>query len=103
MEKSIIEESDEYSAYELITRRTTWHVSFAQSGESKELPVAMGSLISKYVRELFMGCFNAFWTEHVAELVPTAGYYQDGRRFLKDIAADAERLRIGRDLLVRQR
>ncbi len=99
----IIEESDDYSAYELVTRRTTWHVSFAQSGESREMPVAMASLVSKYLRELFMGCFNAYWAERVAGLKPTAGYYQDGRRFLKDIAADVERLRIGQNLLVRQR
>jgi len=99
----IIEESDEYSAYELISRRTTWHVSFAQSGESKELTVAMASLVSKYFRELFMQCFNTFWSEHVAGLKPTAGYYEDGRRFLKDIAADAKRLQIGQNLLVRQR
>lgn len=99
----IIEESDAYSAYELVTRRTTWHVSFAQSGESKELSVAMASLISKYLRELFMGCFNTFWAGHVAGVKPTAGYYQDGRRFLKDIAKDTERLRIQQNLLVRQR
>jgi hypothetical protein len=50
-----------------------------------------------------MACFNRYWTEQVPELRSTAGYYQDGRRFLKDIGPHVRRLGIDKDRLVRQR
>ena len=60
-------------------------------------------MISKYVRELLMGCFNAYWLREVPKLAPTAGYYEDGLRFLRDIRPHVQRLGIREDLLVRQR
>ena len=99
----VIEESDEHSAYELTGSRTRWQISYSQSGESRHLTVALASMISKYVRELLMGCFNAYWLREVPKLAPTAGYYEDGLRFLRDIRPHVQRLGIREDLLVRQR
>ena len=31
--------------------------------------------------------FNAFWRQYLPEVQPTAGYYNDGQRFLADIDA----------------
>jgi ribonuclease HII len=99
----VLEEGAETSAYELTGPRTTWRIRFSQAGESHHMPVALGSLVSKYLRELLMACFNRYWTEQVPELRSTAGYYQDGRRFLKDIGPHVRRLGIDKDRLVRQR
>ncbi len=60
-------------------------VTFRTKGE-EELPTALASMTAKYHRELAMRAFNAFWTEQVAGLRPTAGYPQDAKRFRKEIA-----------------
>lgn len=99
----IIEETGEFSAYEMVGGPVRWRVSFTQSGESRHMPIALASLISKYLRELLMACFNAYWTSHVPGLKPTAGYYRDGQRFLRDLQPHLGRLRITTDRLVRQR
>lgn len=99
----VIAEDPDHSAYEMVTGPSSWQVSFTRRGDSKYMPVAMASLISKYVREILMGCFNAYWARHVADLKPTAGYYQDGLRFLSDIKDQARRLNVGSNILVRQR
>lgn len=49
------------------------------------LPVALASMMSKYLRELAMLAWNAFWHRHVPGLRPTAGYPLDAVRFKKDI------------------
>ena len=99
----VLEESAEFSAYELVSGHAKWRISFSQSGESQHLLIALASLISKYLRELLMACFNAFWTNQVPALEPTAGYYQDGLRFLRDIQPHLHRLGIAKDRLVRLR
>lgn len=99
----IVDETQTLSAYELEAGGTSWRVSFNQGGEDKHLPIALASLVSKYLRELLMGCFNAYWASEVPALRSTAGYYQDGQRFLKDIAPHIERLGIRREQLVRER
>ncbi|MGE0605989.1 MAG: hypothetical protein AB7O62_02605 [Pirellulales bacterium] len=50
-------------------------------------PVAAASMVSKYLREISMKAFNAFWRRHVPELRPTAGYPLDAKRFKREIAA----------------
>ncbi len=58
------------------------------------LPAALASMASKYLRELSMRAFNAFWRERAPELRPTAGYPQDARRFRADVAETLKRLHI---------
>jgi hypothetical protein len=58
------------------------------------LPAALASMASKYLRELAMAAFNAFWVSHLPHLVPTAGYPDDARRFRVDIAAKQRELGI---------
>ncbi|MFQ5496105.1 MAG: hypothetical protein ACE5EX_12075, partial [Phycisphaerae bacterium] len=76
---------------------------FTQSGEAHQMPVALASMLSKYLREVLMACFNAYWADRVPGVKATAGYYQDGLRFLKDIQPHLRRLGIERDQLARQR
>lgn len=66
---------------------------FQMKAES-HLPVALASMVCKYVRELSMELFNRFWHAQVPELKPTKGYPVDARRFKADIADAQESLGI---------
>ncbi|MFH0982315.1 MAG: hypothetical protein V2A79_12350 [Planctomycetota bacterium] len=99
----IVEETGTRSAYELSGATACHPIAFVTHGEDRHLPVALASIYSKYLRELFMGAFNDFWARQVQRLRPTAGYYTDARRFLRDIEAAVQALRIDRGLLVRAR
>ncbi len=59
------------------------------------LPAALASMASKYLRELAMEAFNAFWRSKVPGLVPTAGYPEDAKRFIRDI--DEAKMKLGVD------
>lgn len=103
----ILEETEAVSSYELSRKaregKGSFRVVFATECEERCLPVALASMVSKYLRELHMVLFNRFWTEHCAELRPTAGYALDARRFLGEIEPTRSRLGIDREQLVRHR
>jgi len=58
-------------------------------------------MAAKLARELHMRRLNAYFAEHVPGLAPTAGYVQDGRRWMADVGAAVERLGIADAELVR--
>jgi ribonuclease HII len=62
-------------------------ISFVPEGDSKAMPTALASMVAKYTREIHMKAFNDYWCARLPELKPTAGYFGDGRRFVKEIAA----------------
>ena len=49
------------------------------------METSLASLLAKYARECAMTLFNTYWLEKGQDLKGTAGYYTDGRRFLKDL------------------
>ena len=51
--------------------------------------VALASIVSKTVRELWMDGFNAYWRSRVPGLRPTAGYPVDAQRFRRAIEESA--------------
>jgi hypothetical protein len=67
------------------------------------MSVAAAAMLSKYLREAMMGRFNAFWSTHVPDAPPTAGYYTDGMRFLRDIEPKRKEMGIGDGELIRCR
>jgi len=97
----IVEETSARSSYRLDRPRAPWMVRFVQEGETHHLPIALASIFSKYMRELMMMCFNRYWAKMVSDLRPTAGYYEDGQRFLLEISEAMSQAGIPRDLLVR--
>ncbi len=99
----IVEENETRSAYELVGDTACHRLDFVTEGEDRHLPVALASIYSKYLRELFMKAFNDFWGRQVTGLKPTAGYYTDGQRFLREIAGAVEALHIDPNLLIRTR
>lgn len=66
-------------------------------------PVAVASLISKYLRETMMELFNRYWQQHLPDLKPTKGYPQDAKRFRREIAAKQQELGITLNTLWRNR
>lgn len=92
------EEGRERSEY----RVGTADIHFRKQAEV-HFPVAVASMISKYVRELSMALFNQYWCGHVPQLKPTAGYPVDARRFKAEIADAQLRLGIVDDDLWRHR
>jgi ribonuclease HII len=77
-------------------------IRFCAGGESF-LPVALASMVSKYLRELAMHAFNDFWCRHVPNLRRTAGYPGDSQRFKRDIADVQRQLGIDDRVLWRDR
>jgi hypothetical protein len=99
----IVEESDGHSEYRLARNGHVVRIIFCEKAEAQCMPVAIASMLSKYLREALMRRFNAFWQRHMPELEPTAGYYGDGSRFLRDIQPIRTQLAIDDSLLVRCR
>jgi hypothetical protein len=96
----ILEERDGFAEYLLLRNGNAARIIFREKAEVECLPVALASMLSKYLREALMHRFNAFWLGHLPGVAPTAGYYNDGTRFLKDI--DRKRREMGiadRDLI----
>jgi hypothetical protein len=99
----IASEIDGFSDYRLTRGNDVVRIVFCEKAEAQCLPVAMASMLSKYLRETLMGRFNAFWKAHLPDLVPTAGYYNDGLRFLKDIQSKRAELGVVDADLIRSR
>lgn len=95
-------ESGSLSTYGVRLRGQAVEFRFQPQGEC-QLPTALASMTAKYLRELAMRPFNAFWQRHVAGLKPTAGYYTDAQRFISEIRAAQERLAVPDHTLWRER
>lgn len=76
-------------------------IEFSVGGEAR-LPVAIASMTAKYVRELVMQAFNAFWTQRVPGLAPTAGYPVDAKRWREQAAEAIDAAGIAGDTLWRR-
>jgi hypothetical protein len=74
-----------------------------QTKAEEHFPVAVASMVCKYVRELSMELFNNFWKQHLPDIKPTKGYPQDAKRFRKEIAAQQKQLGIPDSTLWRER
>lgn len=99
----IVEETADRSAYRLRDANRTCELDFTVKGEDNSFCIALASMCSKYVRELYMRAFNDYWCMQHEGLKPTAGYYSDAERWLEDAAPALNRLSIDRKVLVRSR
>lgn len=97
----VLKESARVSTYEIAGKNRKMEISFVEKGESICMAVALASMFSKYIRELFMRLENQFWLQFIPGLKPTAGYYSDAQRFLAQIAHVKQREAIQDDILIR--
>lgn len=118
----VVSETRGDSRYEVHAGDRRMRVRFVQKGDSLSLPVALGSCLAKYARELTMGAFNAHFESLCAPrpaakstptpgnageapptLKPTAGYVTDARRWLEQIESILPGTLQNRDVLIRTR
>lgn len=99
----IMSETDKRAEYRLTNGSRSATIIFCEKAESIALPVAAASMLAKYTREALMHRFNRYWRQHKPELEPTAGYYNDGWRFLRDIQDVRTKLGVRDGELIRTR
>ena len=97
----ILIENNEMSRYRLNIDGRLVTMTFASKSDEKHMPVALASMIAKFTRELHMMRFNKYFATLVPDIKPTAGYVQDGRRFLKQIEPIFANNDLKREFLVR--
>jgi hypothetical protein len=83
-------EGAELSRYTIRDASRIVELSLMPRADGTDGLVALASIVSKTVRELWMDIFNAYWCARVPGLRPTAGYPQDARRFRSAIEAAAQ-------------
>ncbi|MFG0291204.1 MAG: hypothetical protein ACF8CQ_23775 [Rhodopirellula sp. JB044] len=116
----VIHESKTQSVYATEYQGRSLRLHFTVKGD-RFIPVALSSLHAKYLRELAMASFNAFFRAEVertnadrksassgqessaSEFRPTAGYPVDADRFIETIRPTMQRLGIEDQQLIRSR
>lgn len=99
----IVQETAAQSSYRLHRPSGAIAVTFAERGEDRAFPTALASCFAKYLRELMVECLNRWFCARVPGLRPTAGYHQDGHRFLADLSPHLQALALPRERLLRVR
>lgn len=84
-----LEESRDRSRYRM------GDMEFCFRTRAEELmPVALASMVAKYLRETFMMQFNKWWEQQIPGLRHTQGYPVDAKRFREDIATKVTELNL---------
>lgn len=84
---SVIRQEVKMSSYELNRNGQIMRIHFCAKADKKYLVVSLASMVSKYLREVMMQSLNHYFCGLYPPLRPTAGYWQDGQRFVSDLAA----------------
>lgn len=98
---TVVHEDQQSSIYQLSWPGRRLEVRFIVDADSRHMPTALASMVSKYVRELLMDQMNRYLASLSPGLRPTCGYWQDGMRFLRELAEKGAD--VDRSLLVRSR
>ena len=100
----ILKEQDAISSYEMTgPDGKIMRLHFATKADNRFLPVALASMASKYVREVLVDSINQHFVSLLPGLKPTAGYWKDGLRFIKDIKAGIDPFDYDDSTLIRSR
>lgn len=103
MELQILSESPAASSYELRANRKKMRLHFVVGADERFLPVSLASMVSKYLRELLVANINRYFTGFHSDLKPTAGYWKDGLRFIKELKTNIPHVGYEHEKLVRCR
>jgi ribonuclease HII len=74
-----------------------------QTKAEEHLPVALASMVSKYIREVAMMEFNAYWSNLIRDIKHTKGYPVDAARFLDEIDEVRQQQEISKESIWRCR
>ena len=103
MELKILSESTAASSYELQADGKKMRLHFVVGADERFLPVSLASMVSKYLRELLVANINRYFAGFHKELRPTAGYWKDGLRFIKDLKENIPDVEYDHEQLIRCR
>jgi len=103
MQLKILLESPKTSSYELKTDDKSMRVHFVVGADKRFMPVSLASMVSKYLRELLIDNINRYFIGFNDNLRPTAGYWQDGLRFIREIETSLPNIKFDSNLLIRCR
>ena len=78
-------ESAQKSSYGSDFQGRQIHFCFEVKADAQYPVVSLASCLSKLRREKAMEGFNSWWREKCPKVRPTAGYWEDGLRFLSEI------------------
>jgi len=101
----VIAESKQQSRYRLTRPEQSIEIAFTVKGDSFT-PVALSSMVAKYLRERLMDSLNRYFLDRhqgTVPLKPTAGYPVDADRFLRDIGPIIEAEKVTAEDLIRSR
>jgi hypothetical protein len=96
-------EGPDLSRYTLRGPGRRLELSLQPRADAADGLVALASILSKTVRELWMAAFNAHWTARIPGLRPTAGYPVDAARFRAAIEPECRRRGMDHDLWWRRK
>ncbi|AQQ08887.1 ribonuclease HII [Sedimentisphaera cyanobacteriorum] len=102
MDVAVIKESENISSY-LLKGGSEIKIHFTAKADQRFLPVSASSMVCKLLREIMIQSLNDFFIAEMPGLSPTAGYWQDGLRFISEIEPIIENKQIDRTRLVRTR
>ena len=103
LQLKILRESPQISSYELQVDGKSMRLHFVVNADERFLPVSLASMVSKYLRELFLYNINRYFVGHCADLKPTAGYWKDGLRFIKELKTNIPHMQVNSNQLIRCR
>ena len=99
----VVGESPQESRYRVESRGLAMEVAFVTRGDSRRFETALAGMTAKYVRELFMGRLNRFFSRAAPSVAATAGYPGDAERWLAETRELRRKMGIDDGLLVRVR
>ncbi len=99
----VLKETQSLSSYRITQEDKKMKLHFMIKADDRHLPVALSSMISKYIRELMMAELNSYFLSFNNNIEPTAGYWKDGKRFLADIEEHLPEMKYEKNFLIRSR
>lgn len=96
-------ESATSSRYRIDRGGRPFYVEFRVGGDAEAPQVGLASMLAKYLREVYMLLWNEWFATLCPDVRPTAGYTQDGRRWLEESRAARDAAGISDAVLSRTR
>lgn len=100
-ELTIIRQDEKMSSYDMAWGGKHIRIHFAAGADRRFFPVCLASMVSKYIREIVMESQNAFFYDLCPALRPTAGYWEDGQRFVRELAEKLPAFQYDRNKFIR--
>ena len=98
-----VRETPAESRYRVAVAGAGLDLTIREKADRSHLPVALASMVAKYVREVFMAQFNRWWQERAADVAPTAGYWTDYQRWSAEMRPFLAELDLPPDQYIRSR